>query len=666
MRVVMPEGPARSYVSARVISPSVSTIIFAAIIVGALYLGQEIFVPIALAILLSFVLAPLVSILEDWHFPRVVAVFLTVAVAFAAIFMLGGVIASQVTKLAQQLPQYQSTMQKKIGSLRGYATSSPLDRAADILQGLNKELNKPAVPQEAPAGAPVPVTAPPEESKPIPVIVRSPPLTAFESITSLIKPLLHPLATIGVVIVFVLFILFQREDLRNRLIRLAGTRDLQATTSAIDDAARRLSRLFLTQLLLNATFGLAIGIGLWLIGIPSAVLWGILAAILRFVPYIGAFIAAIIPLTLAAAVDPGWSMLLWTGAMIVITELIVGQVIEPLLYGRSSGLSPVAVVVSATFWTALWGPIGLVPATPLTICLVVLGRHVDRLEFFDILLGDRPVLSPQEIFYQRMLAGDPGESVDKAEEFLKEKSLSQYYEEVALKGLQLAQVDVMRGILGPERAAGIRDAVANVVEELENEADTAKGSNTADQEAGAAIAMAPTALELPTLEREDLAAAWRSEHPVLCVPERSDLDEAGALILAQILTKHGLAARAVKKKDIVVPSGLSHPGGKDVAMICLSAFDNTSPAQTRYIVRRLRRTLPEAKILLIYWMMDEHTTVTKEAMHVDGVVSTLREAATFCLEAAKVNGQSAPRAVPAEALAEPDDRPKQYIPRPAL
>lgn len=662
----MPEGPARSSVSARIISPSVSTVIFAAIAVGALYLGQEIFVPIALAILLSFVLAPTVSTLEDWHLPRVIAVFLTVAVAFVAIFILGGVIASQVTKLAQQLPQYQSTIQKKIGSLRGFATSSPLDHAADILQDLHKELNRPVAPHGSQIETSVPVTVPPRESKPIPVEVRSPPPTALESITSLIKPLWHPLATIGLVIVFVLFILFQREDLRNRLIRLAGTHDLQTTTSAIDEAARRLSRLFLTQLLLNAMFGMAIGIGLWLIGIPSAVLWGILAAILRFVPYIGAFIAAILPLTLAAAVDSGWSMLLWTGVMIIVTELIVGQVIEPLLYGRSSGLSPIAVVVSATFWTALWGPIGLILATPLTICLVVLGRHIDRLEFFDILLGDRPALSPQEIFYQRMLAGDPGESVDKATEFLKKKSLSQYYEEVALKGLQLAQIDVMRGILGPDRVASVRDAVTNVVEELEDEPDMAKDIDTVAPETGGAIAMATTALELPTLKNEDLDAAWQSEHPVLCVPERSDLDEAGARILAQILTKHGLAAQAVKKKDVIVPSGLSRPGGKDIAMICLSAFDNTSPAQTRYIVRRLRRTLPEAKILLVYWMMDEHTTVTEEAMHVDGVVSTLREAATFCLNAAKAPGQSAPRVVPAEVMAEPDDRPAQYVPHPAF
>ena len=278
----------------------------------------------------------------------------------------------------------------------------------------------------------------------------------------MISPLLHPLATTGIIIIFVIFILLQREDLRNRLIRLAGSHDLQRTTAALDDAAARLSRLFLIQLLLNGTFGIVIGIGLWIIGTPSAMLWGILAAVLRFVPYIGAVIAAAFPLALAVAVDPGWSMLLWTLALFLVVEPVVGQVVEPMVYGHSTGLSPVAVVVSATFWTALWGPIGLVLATPLTVCLVVLGRHVDRLEFLDVMFGDRPALSPPEIFYQRMLADDPTEAAEKAEEFLKERSLSSYYDEVALKGLQLAQADAERGALDQERLTKIRDAVRNL------------------------------------------------------------------------------------------------------------------------------------------------------------------------------------------------------------
>ena len=217
--------------------------------------------------------------------------------------------------------------------------------------------------------------------------MRQPDPGALQTLVALITPLIFPLTTTGVVFIFVVFILLQREDLRNRLVRLAGPQDLQRTTAAFDDAGTRLSRLFLTQLALNAAFGLVIGIGLSIIGVPSAPLWGMLAMILRFVPYVGALISAVFPLLLAAAVDPGWTMVLWTAALFIVIEPLVGHVIEPMLYGHSSGLSPVAVITAATFWTWLWGPIGLILATPLTICLVVLGRHIDRLKFLEVMLG---------------------------------------------------------------------------------------------------------------------------------------------------------------------------------------------------------------------------------------------------------------------------------------
>ena len=269
------------------------------------------------------------------------------------------------------------------------------------------------------------------------------------------------------VFIFVIFILFQRQDLRNRLVRLAGTQDLQRTTAALDDAGTRLSRLFLMQLALNAAFGLVIGVGLWLIGVPSAPLWGLLAMVLRFVPYVGALIAAIFPLLLAAAVDPGWTMVLWTALLFIVVEPLVGHVVEPMLFGHSAGLSPVAVVVAATFWTWLWGPIGLILATPLTICLVVLGRHVDRLKFLEVMLGDQPALTPPELIYQRMLAGDPVEASEQARLFLREKPLIAYYDEILLEGLKLAQADVERNRLDEDSMRRIRDAVAEIVDDLD-------------------------------------------------------------------------------------------------------------------------------------------------------------------------------------------------------
>ena len=374
---------------------SVSAAILAVIIVGALYYGHEVFEPMALAVLLGFVLAPLVRTLQRWRVPRGVAVVSVVLLAFLCIFALGSVIVTQITELAGDLPRYEFTMRQKIASLRGVtAAGGSLERAAGVLQDLGKELEKPAKDLSRPATG----SGIPQESKPIPVELRQPPPSPLESVAALISPLLHPLTTTGIIIIFVIFVLLQREDLRNRLIKLAGSRDLQKTTAALDDAAKRLSRLFLTQLALNAAFGLVIGTGLWAIGVPSAVLWGILAAVLRFVPYIGAFISAVFPLALAAAVDPSWSMVLWTAGLFFVVEPTLGQVVEPLVYGHSTGLSPVAVVVSATFWTALWGPIGLVLATPLTVCLVVIGRHVERLRFLDVLLGDRPALSPPKSF----------------------------------------------------------------------------------------------------------------------------------------------------------------------------------------------------------------------------------------------------------------------------
>src|SRR3954454_5221445 len=469
---------------------AVSSAILAVIIVATLYFGREIFVPVALAILLSFVLAPVVNLLQRIRIPRAVAVVGVVALAFAAIFGLGGLMATQLTQLAGDLPRYQSTMREKIKSFRGAtAGSGTLERAADMLQDLSKELDKPKDTTRASAGPLVRQASPTGAVQPVPVEVRQPDPGALESLRTVISPLIQPLATTGIIVIFVIFILLQREDLRNRFIRLAGSHDLQRTTAALDDAGSRLSRLFLIQLVVNAAFGLAIGLGLWMIGVPSAVLCGILAGVLRFVPYIGAFIAAGFPLALAAAVDPGWSMLLWTLALFLVIEPVVGHVVEPMVYGHSTGLSPVAVVVSATFWTALWGPIGLVLATPLTVCLVVLGRHVERLEFLAVMFGDRPALSPPEIFYQRMLAGDPTEAAEKAEEFLIERSLTSYYDEVALKGLQLAQADAERGALNHERLTKIRDAVREFANNISDQDDgpLPKVNSTTDAEATSAV-----------------------------------------------------------------------------------------------------------------------------------------------------------------------------------
>ncbi|MDE5462533.1 AI-2E family transporter [Bradyrhizobium sp. CSS354] len=622
---------------------AVAMAILASIIVMVLYYGREIIIPIALAVLLSFVLAPLVRLVQRLRIPRSLAVVSVVVIAFAFIFAMGSLLATQLAQLAGDLPRYQSTISEKIQSFRETtAGRGTLERASSMLKDLSKELDKPKEAANSLGTIAAPKAAQP---KPVPVEVLQPDPGALESLQTLISPLLHPLATTGIIVIFVIFILLQREDLRNRLIRLAGSDDLQRTTAALDDAASRLSRLFLIQLLVNGGFGIIIGMGLWLIGVPSAILWGILAAVLRFVPYIGAVIAAAFPLALAVAVDPTWTMLLWTIALFVVVEPVVGHVLEPMVYGHSTGLSPVAVVASATFWTALWGPIGLVLATPLTVCLVVLGRHVERLEFLDVMFGDRPALSPPEIFYQRMLAGDPTEASAKAEEFLKERSLGSYYDEVALRGLQLAQADAERGALAPDRLIKIKDAVqefANNISE-QDERPSPKVNPTTDVEATSAIeGVAEDAPyeSLRVLRKEDLPSEWQGDHPVLCLAGRNPIDEAAAIMLAQLTNAHGLSAR-VEAAGALSTANIFRLETAGVAIACLVYMDASSPAHMRYSVRRLRRKLPNATIILGCWMKDIDPAALetlREGAKADLAAATLGGALKLCIEATGVDG----------------------------
>ena len=560
---------------------SLATVLVAAAIVAALYFGREVLLPMALAVLLSFVLAPPVKLLQRLYLPRFAAVTIVVLLAFGVIFGLGTLMFAQVTQLAGDLPRYQSNLAEKIQTLHGAATASgTLEQASQVLQSLQKELDRPKNGKPAPAtpdGSAIP-------NRPIQVEVRQPDPGALQTLATLIAPLIHPLATTGIIIIFVVFILLQQQDLRNRLIRLAGSHDLQRTTLAMDDAGKRLSRLFLMQLALNAAFGLIIGIGLWAIGVPSAPLWGLLAMVLRFVPYIGAIVAAIFPLIVATAVDPGWFMMLMTAALFLVVEPLIGHVIEPMLYGHSSGLSPVAVVVSATFWTWLWGPIGLVLATPLTMCLVVLGRHVERLKFLEVLLGDRPALSPSESAYQRMLAGDPIETTEQAQSLLKDRTLTEYYEQILMGALRLAWADSQRGRLEQPETQRIRDTVSEVVEDLESHKDSrnapVEDANPAGNLTQLEESVSAEVLPLPSVNQV--------EGTVICIPGLGLLDETVAMPFAQLLRREGIPAEA-KETETLSLSKLFSLDTKDVALICLCYLEHATPAQLHYTARRLRR-----------------------------------------------------------------------------
>ncbi|MGB6969687.1 MAG: AI-2E family transporter, partial [Methyloceanibacter sp.] len=443
------------------------SLIIAAVVIAGLYFAREVLLPLALAILLSFVLTPLLLLLRKIKVPRVLAVAVVVTVAFGIIFALGWLLSKQMTQLATDLPSYQRVLSEKIGTLRQSAgPSSSMEKAADAIKGLEQELAEPAQ-----KGLADPVPSPGVEKKaapkPVPVEITEAQPRPFKILQVIAGTVLPPLATAGIVILFVIFILMQREDLRDRLIRLIGVSDMQRASATMNDAATRLSRYFLRQVMINATFGTFIALGLWAIGVPSPVAWGILAMLTRFVPYVGSFIAAGPPMLLAAVIEPGWTTVFLTGGLFLGSEMVMGQVVEPLVYGHGTGLSPIAVILSTVFWTWLWGPLGLLLATPLTVCVVVLGRHVEGLNFLEILLGDGPALTPAQRFYQRALTGDSAEATYQAELSLKEgRPLLSYLDDVALGGLKLAQRDAERGSLDPEHLESIDATVAEMMDNL--------------------------------------------------------------------------------------------------------------------------------------------------------------------------------------------------------
>lgn len=638
-----------------------SAIVVGIAVVAALYLGREVLVPITLALLLAFVLSPLVELLRRLRLRRIPSVILAVLLALGIILALGTAIGSQVANLAKGIPLYQATIETKIANLR----ENTIDRISREIGSLGHRLTgagSGSGEKNASTPAPADTASGSSDQKPVPVVVTQPTPSALEIGKDVISPLLHPLATAGIIFVVTIFVLLQKEDLRDRAIRLFGSGDLEGSTAAIDDAGRRLSRYFLTQLGINTSFGVIVTVGLYFLGVPSPVLWGILGALLRFIPYIGSYIAAALPIVLAAAVEPGWTMAIWTAVLYVVVELTMGQAVEPMVYGSSTGISPIAVVVAAIFWTWIWGAVGLLISTPLTLCLVVLGRHVEKLEFLDVLLGDRPALSPVESFYQRMLASDPDEAEEQAERYLKDRPLSSYYDEVALKGLQLAASDVARGALSPMRIEEIKTSIDELVRDLDRYDDEPSPS----QEEDATIA-GPTLDEqkLPTEpppegdapDRKWLAPEWQGETPVICIAGRGPLDEAASNMLVQLLEKHGLGARMVPH-EAVSRSNINSLDVEDAAMVCISYLDiSGNPAHLRYLLRRLRERLPGVPLLVGLW--PEHDPVLtdrdrRRMVGADHYVITLREAVETCVSAAEQAAAPRRKVATATAVQEAD------------
>ena len=536
------------------------------VVVAALYFGREVLIPIPLAVLLSFLVAPLGSFFRRRHFGRVGSVIPALALPLVLLIGFGAVIITQASSLLRAVPAEQYILMQKVQTLQG-ATIGSID---SVVRTASKELEKAATPKAKTNAQGAGHTAP------IKVSVVPAPISPAQVARNIVLPVAGPLALTFMIFVVAGFILIYREDLRDRMIRIFGSRDLHRTTTALDDAAQRLSRFFLAKFLVNAAVGAVIGAGLAIIGIPGAILWGVLITFTRFVPYIGSFVAGIPPILLAAGIAPSWSMVVWTAVLFVVVEAAAGQFVEPLVYGRSAGLSPTSVIVAAIFWGWLWGLIGLLLSTPLTLCVVVLARHVERLEFLDVLLGDQPALSPAERFYQRALAGDPDEAIEQAEETLRQQTLTNYYDDVVLPALRFAAADSTRGILYTGQLRRVEQTLEDILDGL---------ADHHDKDASETVPM--------------------TSSRVLCVPGRGPLDDAGCAVLAQLLARRGATVRQVEH-DAASRQNIAQldAAGIDLALV-VSLDIARAPSSFRYLVRRLQRRLPEVPIVAGFWATRE-------------------------------------------------------------
>jgi predicted PurR-regulated permease PerM len=578
------------------------------VVVGALYLGQDILIPLALAILLSFMLAPIVTRLRRWGLGRIPSVLLVVMLLFVALIALGAIVASQLVDLADNLPRYEWNLRTKIRDLRiAVPSGGVIERTSNMLRDLGQELQEAAKP---PAKGEAAGTGADEPLKPVPVQVVQP-VSPLQTLRNMGGPLVEPIATAGLVLVFVIFMLLQREDLRDRILRLVGSRDVARATEAMNDAAKRISRYLLMQLVINILYGIPVGVGLHFIGVPNPILWGLLATILRFIPYVGPVIAALLPIALSFAVSPGWTLPLLTIALFVTLELFSNNVLEPWLYGTSTGLSPVAVLVAAVFWTTLWGPAGLLLSTPLTVCLVVIGRYVPQLGFFDVLLGDEPALAPEVKFYQRLLARDPDEASELAEEYLEEEPLDKLYDAVVMPALVLAEQDRLRGSLDRETVQGIAEDTIGIIDFLkEEEQEERAPEDEAAQEASR-------------------TGAPSEPISVLCIGARNGLDEAAAAMLAHLLLRSGIAATTVPRHDIA-GRNLSRLERHGIVLICLSYVNPAAIQHAQRLTRRMRHHFgDQAKIMIGLWTAEPSPEARQQLLEGSGaevIATSLRQA----------------------------------------
>src|SRR5580698_1508827 len=553
-----------------------------AIAIAALYFAREILIPLAFALTLTLILSPAVSWLSRIHISRAPAVLTIMLVSMGMTGALAWIIASQLIDVANELPNYRENITAKMAAMRT-PTKGALGRAAASVQELGKELSN----TEAPTGA----SAPPgglirrhpsvQSNAPMPVEVVDPPRSGLQYTRDITKAFIAPVSITGIVLIFTVFMLLKKEDLRNRLLRLVGLGQLNVVTQALDDATQRVSRYLLMQFLVNAAFGLLIGLGLYFIGVPYAVLWGTVGGLLRLVPYVGTLVAGALPLALSMVVYNTWAPPLMVLGLYLGLELITGNVVEPWLYGAHTGISSLAILVAAVFWTVLWGPAGLILSTPLTVCLLVLGRYVPQMSFLHILLGDEPVLEPQARLYQRLLAMDQTEAQSIVDLFLKEHPLIELYDSVLIPALILAEQDRHRGAIDTAREEFLFLSINEMIADLSGYQPVDVPASDNQNGKGADVAPLITGR-------------------ILCVPAYDQADEIAAGMLAQFLERQGSAAVSFPlSSNVVDVLKTVRPAAGD--LICISALPPYAFTPVRKMCQQIRTRFPKVAVVAGVW-----------------------------------------------------------------
>ncbi len=601
----------------------ISTLASTVVVVAALYMAKSLLVPLTLAVLLSFLLMPVCDWLERGKLGRIPAVLVTVSLCFTMLGIVAWIAVVQMTHLAPKIPEYQNNIQVKLSSVNEYAAAA-LSKLTKNVPEVGKNLSRPEQ------------TAEPKGTSELPFSVRvlSSPMSPLQVFGGMFGTLLETLGTIGIVIVLVVFFLIRSEDLRDRFIHLVGKGHVTVTTQMLEDANARVRRYLSMLFLVNVTFGISVGIGLYLIGVPSAPLWGILAAALRFIPYVGPWIAAAMPVALSMAISTGWVSPLLTAGLFVVLELFNYNILEPWLYGKHTGVSAVAILVAAVFWLWLWGPIGLLLATPLTVCLLVIGKHVPQLSFLNVLLGNEPVFEPKKRIYQRLVAGDQEEADELLEDLLEHSPLVEVYDTVLIPALALAETHWRRGEFNDGKHKFMMESLREMIQdriERQQEFQAQERSATL-QEANAGSGLVD-----------------EIESPRFCIfslPARSEADEIAAMMLAQVLETRNCIVQAVSIASLASDM-IDLVEQRKADVVCVSATPPGAMMHARYLCKQLRRRFPKVKLVVGLWDMQGDMDKAKERIGCGAiVVSTLVDAQEqinlLIRELLRQNNQQAP------------------------